>query len=88
MGETSERLGMGRPPRVGNDELVSAVDELTTVERPICETSQVAAEFPMSGEGMCERLKRAATDEEVPIQGLQPGGQGGYVWWTIPLNSD
>ncbi len=84
MDANTDRESMGRPPRVGDDELVETVERLTTPERPICETEEVADEFPMGNEGMRERLKRAAEDEDVQIRGLQPGGQGGYVWWTIP----
>lgn len=79
---------MGRPPKVADDELVETVERLTTPERPICETDEVASEFPMGNEGMRERLKRAAEEEGVPIRGLQPGGQGGYVWWIIPRDSE
>jgi hypothetical protein len=65
-----------------NDELVAALQ--ATLDWPAIaavETTAVASELDVNQATVLNRLQAAREDDDVPITGLRPGEQGGYVWW-------
>lgn len=73
---------MGRPRRVGDDELVETIrGSLDPPSKPVVETEDLAEELPLGRDATLRQLKQAKDDPTVPISGLKPGGQGSWVWW-------
>jgi hypothetical protein len=73
---------MGRPPTVTEKELVSALQ--VALDWPVVaavETPTVAAETDVPAQTVRNRLQACRDDGDSPIEGLRPGGQGGWVWW-------
>ena len=77
-----DRRGMGRPPKIDDNELVGAVQQaLDWPTVAAVDTAAVAACLDVSQQTVRNRLKDARDDETVPIGGDRPGEQGGWVWW-------
>jgi hypothetical protein len=80
---TSGETDMGRPPAITDTELVSALQ--TTLEWPTIaavDTDAVSAEIAdVPAQTVRNRLRACRDDDDSPITGLRPGGQGGWVWW-------
>lgn len=75
-------MGRGRPPTLSDDKLIKTLEQ--TLNWPVIaavSTGTVAAELTVSQPTVLNRLKAAREDNDVPIEGFQPGEQGGYVWW-------
>lgn len=73
---------MGRPPTVTEAELVSALQ--AALDWPAIAavgTTTVAAEIDVPTQTVRNRLQACRSDDDSPIEGLRPGGQGGWVWW-------
>ena len=73
----------GRPPAITDDELVTALQSL--LDWPVIaavETATVSAAIDgVPAQTVRNRLRTCHADDDSPIAGLRPGGQGGWVWW-------
>ena len=75
---------MARPPKVTTDELIAALqDGLDWPTVAALSTAEVADALGGSTttQTVRNRLKAAHEDADVPITGLHPGEQSGWVWW-------
>lgn len=74
---------MGRPPTITEEELVTALQSLLDWPAVAAAgTDAVAAEIDTEQQQTVRnRLQACRNDADSPIEGLRPGGQGGWVWW-------
>lgn len=80
---SDERTSVGRPPTVTEQELILGLQAaLDWPSIAAVGTDAVAAEIATaSTQTVRNRLQACHNDEDSPIEGLRPGGQGGWVWW-------
>lgn len=75
---------MARPPKVTNEELIEVLqDGLNWPAVAALSTAEVADTLDGSTttQTVRNRLKAAHEDADVPIAGLHPSEQSGWVWW-------
>ena len=75
---------MARPPKVTTDELIAALQaKLDWPAVAALSTAEVAdvLDGTTTTQTVRNRLKAAHEDADVPITGLHPGDQSGWVWW-------
>jgi Zn finger protein HypA/HybF involved in hydrogenase expression len=80
---TSGETDMGRPPAITDTELVTALQSaLDWPAIAAVETATVGAAIDgVPAQTVRNRLLDCRDDDDSPIAGLRPGGQGGWVWW-------
>lgn len=83
-------MGRGRSPKLSEDELVEAIESVTSPEWPVADTVEVleALEDAPTKRTVRDTLRNYSGDSESRIRGRKPGNQKGWVWWTHPAESD
>jgi hypothetical protein len=75
-------MGRGRPPTIPAEDLVERLQRtLDWPEVAAVTTETLATKVGANQATVLNRLKTVREDETVPITGVRPGKQGGYVWW-------
>ncbi len=77
-------MGRGRNPKLSEDDLLDAIESITSSAYPVADTQEICADVDkeVTARTVRDTLRSYSQDPESTIQGRKPGKQKGWVWWV------